>query len=166
MWRTGSTSRFEALQHIICGQFRKPLVYTYLWFRFCQTNESRKRTSDDSLLYRKLCRSRSTQKARLWRGLWYLVYGCTPLHNAGRVCNNQSALEFLFDCINSNNRVTPFAYGPNDTPNDILMRIGEGEIDLKSGNWVNVSDSAKVSQSSRFWDYFVSKLINWMNVRI
>ncbi len=41
--------------------------------------------------------------------------------------------------------VTPFAYGPNDTPNDILLRIGEGEFDLTSGNWSNVSNSAKVS---------------------
>lgn len=41
-------------------------------------------------------------------------------------------------------RVTPFANGPNDTPNDILARIGEGEFDLVSGNWANVSNLAKV----------------------
>ncbi|WAR07251.1 KS6A3-like protein, partial [Mya arenaria] len=30
---------------------------------------------------------------------------------------------------------TPFANGPNDTPNDILGRIGEGKFTLSGGNW-------------------------------
>ncbi|XP_054163480.1 ribosomal protein S6 kinase 2 beta-like [Oppia nitens] len=38
---------------------------------------------------------------------------------------------------------TPFANAPTDTPTDILRRIGEGKFDLTSGNWVNVSLSAK-----------------------
>ncbi|KAH9381252.1 hypothetical protein HPB48_014437 [Haemaphysalis longicornis] len=38
---------------------------------------------------------------------------------------------------------TPFANGPNDTPNHILARIGEGRFDLMSGNWANISSSAK-----------------------
>ncbi|XP_013381300.1 ribosomal protein S6 kinase 2 beta isoform X2 [Lingula anatina] len=38
---------------------------------------------------------------------------------------------------------TPFATGPNDTPNDILARIGEGKISLTGGNWDSVSVAAK-----------------------
>lgn len=38
---------------------------------------------------------------------------------------------------------TPFANGPNDTPNHILARIGEGRFDLMSGNWANISGPAK-----------------------
>ncbi|XP_005094788.1 ribosomal protein S6 kinase 2 beta [Aplysia californica] len=38
---------------------------------------------------------------------------------------------------------TPFANGPNDTPNDILARIGEGKFSLVGGNWDSVSPQAK-----------------------
>lgn len=38
---------------------------------------------------------------------------------------------------------TPFANGPNDTPNDILARIGEGKFSLVGGNWDSVSTLAK-----------------------
>lgn len=38
---------------------------------------------------------------------------------------------------------TPFAQGPNDTPEDILQRIGEGKFSLDSGNWTSVSPAAK-----------------------
>jgi len=38
---------------------------------------------------------------------------------------------------------TPFANGPNDTPNDILSRIGEGKFSLIGGNWESVSPHAK-----------------------
>ncbi|CAE1142002.1 RPS6KA [Acanthosepion pharaonis] len=38
---------------------------------------------------------------------------------------------------------TPYANGPNDTPSDILARIGEGKIKLTEGNWDCVSDAAK-----------------------
>ncbi|CAG5120317.1 unnamed protein product [Candidula unifasciata] len=38
---------------------------------------------------------------------------------------------------------TPFANGPNDTPNDILARIGEGKFSLVGGNWESVSPQAK-----------------------
>jgi p90 ribosomal S6 kinase len=41
-------------------------------------------------------------------------------------------------------RHTPFANGPNDTPNDILGRIGEGKFSLSGGNWDSVSVAAKV----------------------
>ena len=40
---------------------------------------------------------------------------------------------------------TPFANGPNDTPNDILSRIGEGKFTLSGGNWDSVSPAAKVN---------------------
>ncbi|ELT94418.1 hypothetical protein CAPTEDRAFT_229226 [Capitella teleta] len=38
---------------------------------------------------------------------------------------------------------TPFANGPNDTPNVILSRIGEGKFQLSGGNWESVSSLAK-----------------------
>lgn len=41
------------------------------------------------------------------------------------------------------NRQTPFANGPSDTPNDILARIGEGKFSLSGGNWDSVSTLAK-----------------------
>uniref|UniRef100_A0A674J6W8 Ribosomal protein S6 kinase n=1 Tax=Terrapene triunguis TaxID=2587831 RepID=A0A674J6W8_9SAUR len=38
---------------------------------------------------------------------------------------------------------TPFANGPNDTPEEILLRIGSGKFSLSGGNWDTVSDAAK-----------------------
>ncbi|XP_059534438.1 ribosomal protein S6 kinase alpha-6 isoform X3 [Myotis daubentonii] len=38
---------------------------------------------------------------------------------------------------------TPFANGPNDTPEEILLRIGNGKLSLSGGNWDNISDGAK-----------------------
>uniref|UniRef100_A0AAR2K866 non-specific serine/threonine protein kinase n=1 Tax=Pygocentrus nattereri TaxID=42514 RepID=A0AAR2K866_PYGNA len=38
---------------------------------------------------------------------------------------------------------TPFANGPNDTPEEILLRIGSGKFSLSGGNWDTVSDSSK-----------------------
>nr|XP_025035285.1 ribosomal protein S6 kinase alpha-1 [Pelodiscus sinensis] len=38
---------------------------------------------------------------------------------------------------------TPFANGPSDTPEDILIRIGGGKFTLKGGNWDTVSEAAK-----------------------
>ncbi|XP_029901062.1 ribosomal protein S6 kinase alpha-1 isoform X2 [Myripristis murdjan] len=38
---------------------------------------------------------------------------------------------------------TPFANGPEDTPNEILSRIGSGHFSLTGGNWDAVSDAAK-----------------------
>lgn len=43
---------------------------------------------------------------------------------------------------------TPFATGAQDTPQDILKRIGEGTIDMASGNWQSVSTTAKVRPPS------------------
>ncbi|XP_045150444.1 ribosomal protein S6 kinase alpha-2 isoform X2 [Echinops telfairi] len=38
---------------------------------------------------------------------------------------------------------TPFANGPEDTPEEILARIGSGQYALSGGNWDCVSDAAK-----------------------
>uniref|UniRef100_A0A8D0Y3S4 Ribosomal protein S6 kinase n=1 Tax=Sus scrofa TaxID=9823 RepID=A0A8D0Y3S4_PIG len=38
---------------------------------------------------------------------------------------------------------TPFANGPEDTPEDILARIGSGKYALSGGNWDSISDAAK-----------------------
>uniref|UniRef100_A0A8C6UI99 non-specific serine/threonine protein kinase n=1 Tax=Neogobius melanostomus TaxID=47308 RepID=A0A8C6UI99_9GOBI len=38
---------------------------------------------------------------------------------------------------------TPFANGPEDTPNEILNRIGNGHFSLTGGNWDTVSEAAK-----------------------
>ncbi|KAF5904977.1 ribosomal protein S6 kinase alpha-2, partial [Clarias magur] len=38
---------------------------------------------------------------------------------------------------------TPFASGPDDTPEEILARIGSGKYTLSGGNWDMVSDAAK-----------------------
>lgn len=38
---------------------------------------------------------------------------------------------------------TPFANGPDDTPEEILARIGSGEYALSGGNWDSISDAAK-----------------------
>uniref|UniRef100_A0A8C5MCP8 Ribosomal protein S6 kinase n=1 Tax=Leptobrachium leishanense TaxID=445787 RepID=A0A8C5MCP8_9ANUR len=38
---------------------------------------------------------------------------------------------------------TPFANGPEDSPEEILSRIGGGTFTLRGGNWNTVSDSAK-----------------------
>jgi hypothetical protein len=42
-------------------------------------------------------------------------------------------------------RFTPFANGPDDTPEEILARIGSGKYALSGGNWDSISDAAKVS---------------------
>ncbi|XP_040821134.1 ribosomal protein S6 kinase alpha-2 isoform X1 [Ochotona curzoniae] len=38
---------------------------------------------------------------------------------------------------------TPFANGPEDTPEEILARIGSGQYALSGGNWDSVSEAAK-----------------------
>ncbi|XP_045020477.1 ribosomal protein S6 kinase alpha-6 isoform X6 [Bubalus bubalis] len=43
---------------------------------------------------------------------------------------------------------TPFANGPNDTPEEILLRIGNGKFSLSGGNWDSISDGAKGSGTS------------------
>lgn len=47
--------------------------------------------------------------------------------------------------ILSTRRFTPFANGPDDTPEEILARIGSGKYALSGGNWDSISDAAKVS---------------------
>lgn len=39
---------------------------------------------------------------------------------------------------------TPFANGPEDTPEEILARIGSGKFSLSGGYWNSVSTEAKV----------------------
>ena len=39
---------------------------------------------------------------------------------------------------------TPFATGPNDTPQQILTRVGHGHFTMDGPQWENVSESAKV----------------------
>lgn len=39
---------------------------------------------------------------------------------------------------------TPFANGPEDTPEEILARIGSGKFCLTGGYWNSVSAEAKV----------------------
>merc|ERR1719342_1448363 len=38
---------------------------------------------------------------------------------------------------------TPFATGPEDSPEDILRRIGKGQYNMDTGNWSTVSTTAK-----------------------
>lgn len=38
---------------------------------------------------------------------------------------------------------TPFATGPEDTPDEILNRIGQGKYNVNTGNWKTVSQEAK-----------------------
>ncbi|XP_048210522.1 ribosomal protein S6 kinase alpha-2 [Perognathus longimembris pacificus] len=40
---------------------------------------------------------------------------------------------------------TPFANGPDDTPEEILARVGSGKYALSGGSWDSISDAAKVS---------------------
>ncbi|ELW63305.1 Ribosomal protein S6 kinase alpha-2 [Tupaia chinensis] len=42
---------------------------------------------------------------------------------------------------------TPFANGPDDSPEEILARIGSGEYALSGGNWDSISDAAKSFES-------------------
>lgn len=51
---------------------------------------------------------------------------------------------FWFSFFFPFNSYTPFANGPNDTPEEILVRIGSGKFSLSGGNWDTVSDAAKV----------------------
>ncbi|KFO97693.1 Ribosomal protein S6 kinase alpha-3, partial [Calypte anna] len=41
---------------------------------------------------------------------------------------------------------TPFANGPDDTPEEILARIGSGKFSLSGGYWNTVSETAKASR--------------------
>uniref|UniRef100_A0A674J6D6 non-specific serine/threonine protein kinase n=1 Tax=Terrapene triunguis TaxID=2587831 RepID=A0A674J6D6_9SAUR len=45
---------------------------------------------------------------------------------------------------------TPFANGPNDTPEEILLRIGSGKFSLSGGNWDTVSDAAKGAMAATY----------------
>ncbi|KAB0405940.1 hypothetical protein E2I00_012947, partial [Balaenoptera physalus] len=46
---------------------------------------------------------------------------------------------------------TPFANGPDDTPEDILARIGSGKYALSGGNWDSISDAAKGAMAATYF---------------
>lgn len=60
------------------------------------------------------------------------------------LCNTSTT---TFSLVVTCSRFTPFANGPEDTPEEILSRIGSGRFTLTGGNWDAVSDAAKVGQS-------------------
>uniref|UniRef100_A0A674BYF6 non-specific serine/threonine protein kinase n=1 Tax=Salmo trutta TaxID=8032 RepID=A0A674BYF6_SALTR len=45
---------------------------------------------------------------------------------------------------------TPFANGPKDTPEEILLRMGSGKFSLSGGNWDMVSDSSKGAMAATY----------------
>uniref|UniRef100_A0A8D0EEL9 non-specific serine/threonine protein kinase n=1 Tax=Salvator merianae TaxID=96440 RepID=A0A8D0EEL9_SALMN len=45
---------------------------------------------------------------------------------------------------------TPFANGPDDTPEEILARIGSGKFSLSGGYWNSVSDTAKGAMAATY----------------
>ncbi|XP_015447396.1 ribosomal protein S6 kinase alpha-2 isoform X2 [Pteropus alecto] len=46
---------------------------------------------------------------------------------------------------------TPFANGPDDTPEEILARVGSGEYALSGGNWDSISDAAKGAMAATYF---------------
>ncbi|KAG8123647.1 hypothetical protein E2320_019079 [Naja naja] len=46
---------------------------------------------------------------------------------------------------------TPFANGPDDTPEEILARIGSGKYALAGGNWDSISDAAKGAMAATYF---------------
>ncbi|XP_028288131.1 ribosomal protein S6 kinase alpha-3 isoform X2 [Parambassis ranga] len=54
--------------------------------------------------------------------------------------SERPALEFRSFCLSN---FTPFANGPEDTPEEILARIGSGKFSLTGGYWNSVSAEAK-----------------------
>ncbi|NXD71508.1 KS6A3 kinase, partial [Eolophus roseicapillus] len=54
---------------------------------------------------------------------------------------------------------TPFANGPDDTPEEILARIGSGKFSLSGGYWNTVSETAKASIFALSFD-LVSKMLH------
>lgn len=98
------------------------------------------------MLYCQFCCSWSTEKTRLWCCLWYLVIGNFIIYIISWVsfvkCLKISFIIFYWSLILCSH--TPFANGPEDTPTEILHRIGNSNLDLKSGNWTVISSEAKV----------------------
>lgn len=123
--------------------------------------------SMQNLLTYFLCVSPGTNAARLRCSLWHLEFRSSTVYHASRVrrCSllNRSHIHtykcffyrrlctFHLFCF----RYTPFANGPNDTPEEILLRIGSGKFSLTGGNWDTVSDTSKVQVSSFFFQIYV-----------
>lgn len=87
----------------------------------------------------------------LWWRMWHLESGSFAVHHAGWVNKNTETFSIppLYMLTRSSACVppisfTPFANGPEDTPNEILNRIGNGHFSLTGGNWDTVSADAKV----------------------
>ena len=88
----------------------------------------------------------------LWWRMWHLESGSLAVHYAGWVNTNSFTwanfsppLLLILTLLSvSSTSFTPFANGPEDTPNEILNRIGNGSFSLTGGNWDTVSDAAKV----------------------
>ncbi|XP_044779943.1 ribosomal protein S6 kinase alpha-2 isoform X4 [Bubalus bubalis] len=55
---------------------------------------------------------------------------------------------------------TPFANGPDDTPEDILARISSGKYALSGGNWDSISDAAKMHRVTPRTVDVVSKMLH------
>ena len=51
---------------------------------------------------------------------------------------------------------TPFANGASDDPKAILKRMGGGQLNLETGNWLSVSSSAKVTNMTLTKDLLTS----------
>lgn len=135
-------------------------------------NSSMDSVSDDTDI---LCVSPGTNAARLWCSLWHLEFRSSTVYHAsrvrlcslitiGRLPTHISTWVFLykrllflpFSCF----RYTPFANGPNDTPEEILLRIGSGKFSLTGGNWDTVSDTSKVHVLS-FLNLFSQRKYNF-----
>ncbi|MCI4394142.1 hypothetical protein PGIGA_G00165560 [Pangasianodon gigas] len=54
------------------------------------------------------------------------------------------------DYLHSQGVFTPFANGPDDTPDDILSRIGSGKFSLTGGYWNSVSNEAKEAMAATY----------------
>ena len=73
---------------------------------------------------------------------WLRVLGRSTFASSLNVTSMSYACRMTYLHVYAH-RCTPFATGPEDTPKQILARIGEGKIPLSGGNWDSVSPSAK-----------------------
>ena len=143
-------------------------------FRVRQAAQSRQRVANDSMLHGQFRCTRSFEKAGIRRRLWRLEHGCPAFHYACRVSfvkcevlifsgewktNWSAVINFKIN----NFRRTPFATGPDDTPSEILKRIGEGDLGLNTGQWSTVSVEAKVSLIDAIME---EELDSWVEIVI
>ena len=99
-----------------------------------------------------MCLVIGVEASGLRRRVRHLESGGAAVHHVGRVNTSTLSrtdvslwLPFILTPFSvSSTSFTPFANGPEDTPNEILSRIGSGHFSLSGGNWDTVSDAAKV----------------------